>query len=55
MNAATFGWLCVETSASARYCSRVAAATFGWLCVETVPLLIQKAWNIGSHLRVAVC
>ena len=34
-NAATFGWLCVETSFAAKKSSSVSAATFGWLCVET--------------------
>ena len=33
--AATFGWLCVETTASKLSAQVSGAATFGWLCVET--------------------
>ena len=33
--AATFGWLCVETSHLRQFSCHLAAATFGWLCVET--------------------
>ena len=33
--AATFGWLCVETVRVVRVFISSAAATFGWLCVET--------------------
>ena len=33
--AATFGWLCVETTLSMRLVMVITAATFGWLCVET--------------------
>ena len=36
--AATFGWLCVETSTLSSRVETVEAATFGWLCVETLPL-----------------
>ena len=35
MEAATFGWLCVETLSSAAFSQGIKAATFGWLCVET--------------------
>ena len=34
--AATFGWLCVETQYGWVSIASVIAATFGWLCVETV-------------------
>ena len=34
-NAATFGWLCVETSNHITVFVNLEAATFGWLCVET--------------------
>ena len=34
-NAATFGWLCVETPTCFATTRSVSAATFGWLCVET--------------------
>ena len=34
-NAATFGWLCVETHRRSSRRRSVVAATFGWLCVET--------------------
>ena len=38
--AATFGWLCVETARAVRLPVTIwLAATFGWLCVET---LIKK-------------
>ena len=37
-NAATFGWLCVETRFISAVTSGEAAATFGWLCVETAQL-----------------
>ena len=33
--AATFGWLCVETSGFWQISRFSCAATFGWLCVET--------------------
>ena len=33
--AATFGWLCVETALNPIYIKTMEAATFGWLCVET--------------------
>ena len=34
--AATFGWLCVETtSLIVSLIVNISAATFGWLCVET--------------------
>ena len=33
--AATFGWLCVETSSPSNSRKPCMAATFGWLCVET--------------------
>ena len=33
--AATFGWLCVETSIALLISFLLNAATFGWLCVET--------------------
>ena len=35
LNAATFGWLCVETSPQKISKLSFMAATFGWLCVET--------------------
>ena len=34
-DAATFGWLCVETSNLTFNSVKKLAATFGWLCVET--------------------
>ena len=34
--AATFGWLCVETSIKSNTPCFKSAATFGWLCVETI-------------------
>ena len=34
--AATFGWLCVETSCFLNRTPTDSAATFGWLCVETI-------------------
>ena len=37
--AATFGWLCVETLALWYAIANAKAATFGWLCVETFRLL----------------
>ena len=33
--AATFGWLCVETTLCRIGVLTLMAATFGWLCVET--------------------
>ena len=33
--AATFGWLCVETTKQILTKWEFPAATFGWLCVET--------------------
>ena len=33
--AATFGWLCVETGQLRASSWVMSAATFGWLCVET--------------------
>ena len=36
LEAATFGWLCVETDAAANVGINGKAATFGWLCVETL-------------------
>ena len=33
--AATFGWLCVETTQINAFLQQKNAATFGWLCVET--------------------
>ena len=35
LEAATFGWLCVETNVKNLFESNLGAATFGWLCVET--------------------
>ena len=35
--AATFGWLCVETLKAGIGKHSQIAATFGWLCVETTP------------------
>ena len=35
LNAATFGWLCVETALAVSRSLISFAATFGWLCVET--------------------
>ena len=35
MQAATFGWLCVETPVYDVNKATIKAATFGWLCVET--------------------
>ena len=35
-DAATFGWLCVETNRSIMFFYFNSAATFGWLCVETI-------------------
>ena len=34
--AATFGWLCVETTFCKKSSCPILAATFGWLCVETL-------------------
>ena len=34
--AATFGWLCVETVIVMADKFGIVAATFGWLCVETL-------------------
>ena len=53
--AATFGWLCVETSFDHMRCCLGEAATFGWLCVETFWSCTCKATIFSSHLRVAVC
>ena len=36
VGAATFGWLCVETSNKNLNNQVIFAATFGWLCVETL-------------------
>ena len=36
INAATFGWLCVETTLWLSSMNKSMAATFGWLCVETI-------------------
>ena len=35
LQAATFGWLCVETLKPTTWQKPHIAATFGWLCVET--------------------
>ena len=35
IDAATFGWLCVETASAITLRYSWEAATFGWLCVET--------------------
>ena len=35
LQAATFGWLCVETPMLLSMVKNFDAATFGWLCVET--------------------
>ena len=53
--AATFGWLCVETSSQNLSNSLNIAATFGWLCVETLFYLRKQELAYCSHLRVAVC
>ena len=53
--AATFGWLCVETSKSVNLIKLAIAATFGWLCVETRVKERVNTINDSSHLRVAVC
>ena len=55
MNAATFGWLCVETFIDVIILKSYAAATFGWLCVETFLTSDRKIAVLSSHLRVAVC
>ena len=53
--AATFGWLCVETTNNCLSVQFVGAATFGWLCVETCEANIVSTVESSSHLRVAVC
>ena len=53
--AATFGWLCVETSKPFVVDDVIFAATFGWLCVETKRLRVRIVILNRSHLRVAVC
>ena len=55
MEAATFGWLCVETPTYRYPSSATLAATFGWLCVETVLALAPNRTQSRSYLRVAVC
>ena len=54
-NAATFGWLCVETINHIHAFREGNAATFGWLCVETRMETSSINADPGSHLRVAVC
>ena len=44
-SAATFGWLCVETTAWRSISIVSFAATFGWLCVETV--LVKVGFKIA--------
>ena len=53
--AATFGWLCVETSIKSNTPCFKSAATFGWLCVETRLCSQLNLNTLCSHLRVAVC
>ena len=53
--AATFGWLCVETSERRNSIDVDHAATFGWLCVETFANWALFGESQSSHLRVAVC
>ena len=53
--AATFGWLCVETEMFVVFYETADAATFGWLCVETFFVAKTKFDIFSSHLRVAVC
>ena len=55
VEAATFGWLCVETLQIGEVFADKPAATFGWLCVETLQGRIGGQVQDGSHLRVAVC
>ena len=49
--AATFGWLCVETANHANASLGIKAATFGWLCVETTQSIfnnnIEQAATFG--------
>ena len=40
-DAATFGWLCVETRTVPLTKAAVKAATFGWLCVETINVIVN--------------
>ena len=40
---ATFGWLCVETTACCRLLILTDPATFGWLCVETIKVARYSA------------
>ena len=54
-DAATFGWLCVETSNTPLRMLEKLAATFGWLCVETSDKSRPGSNTTRSHLRVAVC
>ena len=54
-DAATFGWLCVETDFQILKILLNFAATFGWLCVETVVDFGSGYAHRRSHLRVAVC
>ena len=53
--AATFGWLCVETSNLRALVPPGIAATFGWLCVETMTNGFLSSVGKCSRLRAAVC
>ena len=46
--AATFGWLCVETSPRNARNIKLPAATFGWLCVETFKGMTRPAMMFGA-------
>ena len=52
--AATFGWLCIETTQGISAGVTISAATFGWLCIETACFFSFNRRMTGSHLRVAV-
>ena len=48
-DAATFGWLCVETMKDLQEAIGLQAATFGWLCVETpVRVTIPKLFRAAT-------
>ena len=56
VDAATFGWLCVETTIEEPYFSRIASQPPSGGCVLKQYRLVtrSKPYN-RSHLRVAVC
>ena len=48
LQAATFGWLCVETHEDVMKNLKQVAATFGWLCVETAPGALDTLEEVAA-------